>query len=115
MDQIPQYKVLYTEGAIRDIEEKSDYIATRFRDPELAERWYLSLRASIQKHLTTLPHKFQPYNVEPWRQRGIRQYITRNDVVLYNVDDEARVVYIRTVCTQGQDLAVHLAEQEGHQ
>lgn len=112
MDQIPQYKVLYTESAIRDIEEKSDYIATRFRDPELADRWYLNLRASIQKQLTTFPNKFQPYNVEPWCQRGIRQYITRNDVVLYSVDDETRVVYIRAVCTKGQDLAVHLADQE---
>lgn len=112
MDQILQYKVLYTEGAIRDIEEKSDYIAANFRAPELAERWYLNLRASIQKDLTTLPHKFQPYNVEPWCQRGIRQYITRNDVVLYSVDDGARVVYIRAVCTKGQDLAVHLAELE---
>ena len=112
MEQIPQYKVVYAESAIRDIEEKSDYIATQFRDPELAEHWYLSLRASIQKQLTTFPHKFQPYNVEPWDQRGIRQYITRNDVVLYSVDDEARVVYIRAVCTKGRDLAAHLSEQE---
>ena len=112
MEQIPQYRVVYADGAIRDIEEKADYIVTRFRDPELAERWYLSLRASIQKHLTTFPHKFQPYNVEPWNQRGIRQYITRNDVVLYSVDDEAKIVYIQVVCTKGRDLAVHLEEQE---
>ena len=112
MEQIPRYKVVYAESAIRDIEEKLDYIATQFHDPELAERWYLNLRTSIQKQLTTLPHKFQPYNVEPWHQRGIRQYITRNDVVLYSVDDETRVVYIRAVCTKGQDLAVHLEAQE---
>ena len=112
MEQIPRYKVVYAESAIRDIEEKSDYIAAQFRDPGLAERWYLSLRASIQKQLTTFPHKFQPYNVEPWGQRGIRQYITHNDMVLYSVDDEARVVYIRAVCTKGRDLAAHLSEQE---
>ena len=112
MEQIPRYKVVYAESAIRDIEEKVDYIAVQFRDPELAERWYLSLRSSIQEQLTTFPHKFQLYSVEPWNQRGIRQYITRNDVVLYHVDDEMRIVYIRAVCTKGRNLLAHLAEQE---
>lgn len=112
MDQIPQYKVIYTETAIRDIEEKAEYIAAQFRDPDLAEGWYAGLKASIQKQLTTFPYKFQPYNVEPWNERGIRQYITRNDVVLYSVDDETRQVYIRAVCTKGRDLAAHLAEQD---
>ena len=112
MEQIPKYKVVYAESAIRDIEEKADYIVTQFRDPVLAERWYQSLRTSIQDQLTTFPHKFQPYNVEPWHQRGVRQYITRNDVVLYHVDDEMRIVYVLAVCTKGQDLAAHLAEQD---
>lgn len=111
MDQIPKYKVIYTENAVRDIEEKADYIVAQFRDPKLAEHWYQNLRASIQEQLTTFPYKFQPYNTEPWIQRGIRQYITRNDVVLYSVDDETRQVYIRAVCTKGRDLAAHLAEQ----
>lgn len=112
MEQIPKYKVIYTESAIQDIEEKADYIAAQFRDPELAEHWYWSLRASIQEQLTTFPYKFQPYHVEPWGQRGIRQYITRNDVVLYGVDEKMKTVYIRAVCTKGRDLAAHLAEQE---
>lgn len=112
MEQIPKYKVIYTENAVQDIEEKADYIAAQFRDPELAEHWYRNLRASIQEQLTTFPYKFQPYNVEPWIQRGIRQYITHNDVVLYSVDDETQQVYIRAVCTKGRDLAAHLAEQD---
>ena len=112
MEQIPQYRIAYAESAIRDIEEKADYISVQFRDPNLAERWYLSLRTSIQKQLTTFPHKFQPYNVEPWRKKGIRQYVTNNDVVLYSVDDEAKIVYIRAVCTKGRDLAAHLSELE---
>lgn len=112
MEQMPRYEVVYTENAIQDIEEKADYITAQFQDPELAERWYLNLRASIQEQLTTFPYKFQPYNVEPWDQRGIRQYITRNDVVLYNVDEIMRRVYIWAVCTKGRDLAAHLAEQD---
>ena len=38
MEQIPRYNVVYAESAIRDIEEKADYIAAQFRDSELAER-----------------------------------------------------------------------------
>lgn len=112
MEQIPKYEVIYTENAVQDIEEKADYIAVQFRDPELAERWYRNLRASIQEQLTTFPYKFQPYNVEPWIQRGIRQYITRNDVVLYDVDEKMKAVHIWAVCTKGRDLAAHLAEQD---
>ena len=112
MDQIPQYRVVYTETAMQDIGEKVDYIAVQFRDADLAEDWYLGLKAAIQQQLTTFPHKFQLYNAGPWNERGIRQYTTRNDVVLYSVDDETRQVYIRAVCTKGRDLAAHLAEQD---
>lgn len=112
MEQIRQYKVVYTEAAARDIEGKADYIAAQFRDPGLAEGWYSRLRADIQKQLTTLPLKYQIYDVKPWNERGIREYITRNDVVLYSVDEETQRVYIRAVCTRGRDLAAHLTEQE---
>lgn len=112
MGQIPQYKIVYTESAIQDIEEKADYIAGQFRDPALAEEWYFRLKLSIQEQLTTFPSKYQPYNAGRWDGRGIRQYVTRNDVVLYSVDEDGRQVFIRAVCTRGRDLAAHLAEQE---
>ena len=66
MAQIPQYKIVYTESAIQDIEEKADYIAAQFHDPDLAEEWYFRLKFEIQKQLTTFPFKYQPYHVEPW-------------------------------------------------
>ena len=53
MAQIPQYKIVYTESAIQDIEEKADYIAAQFHDPDLAEEWYFRLKFEIQKQLTT--------------------------------------------------------------
>ena len=112
MAQIPQYKIVYTESAIQDIEEKADYIAAQFRDPDLAEEWYFRLKFEIQKQLTTFPFKYQPYHLEPWAGRGVRQYVTRNDVVLYSVDEDGRQVFIRAICTRGQDLAAHLAEQK---
>lgn len=38
MEQIPKYKVIYTENAVQDIEEKADYIAAQFRDSKLIEQ-----------------------------------------------------------------------------
>ena len=39
---------------------------------------------------------------------------TRNDVVLYSVDERAGVVYIRGVCTRGRDLSAHLDTRESN-
>lgn len=112
MDEIQRYKIIYTETAIRDIEEKADYIAVQFHDPELSETWYLRLRAEIQQDLSTFPRKYPSYHMEPWRTKGVRLFTTRNDVVLYSVDDWEHAVYIRGVCTRGRDLADHLDQED---
>lgn len=110
MEQIQRYEIIYTETAAQDIEEKADYIAAQFCDLELAETWYFRLKADIQKQLATFPFKFPLYNVEPWNERGVREYVSRNDVILYSVDEKTQRVYIRAVCTKGRDLAAHLSK-----
>lgn len=112
MDEILRYKIIYTETAIRDIEEKADYIAFQLHDPELAQVWYQRLRAELQENLSTFPLKYPLYDVEPWNRKEIRQFVTRNDVILYSVDQKAQQIYIRSVCTRGRDLAAHLAQQD---
>lgn len=112
MEQIRQYEIIYTEAVAQDIEEKADYIAAQFCDSGLAENWYFRLKADLQKQLSTFPLKYPLYDVEPWNQRGIREYISRNDVVLYSVDVDGFRVYIWAVCTKGRDLAAHLKAQE---
>ena len=82
MDEILRYKILYTQTAAKDLEDKADYIAFRLQDPVLAQRWYLRLRELIQDGLTTFPLKYPLYDVEPWREKGIRLFLTRSDVVM---------------------------------
>ena len=53
-----KYRIIYTESAIRDMEEKVDYISLNLHDPGLAETWYLRLRAEILKDLTQFPYKY---------------------------------------------------------
>lgn len=112
MDNIQRYEISYTQTAIEDIEEKADYIAFQLHDMALAEKWYSRLRKLIQEDLSAFPLKYPLYDVAPWNLKGIRLFITRNDVVLYSVDNTAHVVYIRGVCTKGQDVAAHLETQE---
>lgn len=112
MDNIRQYEIRYTHAAINDIEEKFDYITFQFRAPTLAETWYLRLCELIQEDLSTFPLKYPLYDRTPWREKGIRLFTTRNDIVLYSVDTDADIVYIRGVCTKGRDLSAHLQEQE---
>lgn len=103
-----KYRIIYTESAVRDMEEKADYISLSLRDPDLAETWYFRLRAEILKDLTQFPCKYPLYHMQKWK--GIRQFTFRNDVILYSVDEQEQAVYIRAVCTKGQDLTAHLVE-----
>ena len=86
------------------MEAKAEHIAWRFFDPRLAEAWYTRLTADMQKDLSTFPYKFQLYDAPPWRERGIRLYLSRSDVVLYRVDDVRSRVYIEAVYTKGKNL-----------
>ena len=112
MDGIQQYKIFYMQTATEDIKEKSDYIAFQLHDLDLAEKWYFRLRRLILENLSTFPLKYSLYDVEPWKAIGIRQFVTRNDVVLYSVDAMSHTVYIWAVCTRGQDVAAHLESLE---
>lgn len=105
------YEIYYTQTAEQDILEKFSYILHQFRDPALAETWYTRLRETIQSNLSEFPEKYPLYNIAPWNEKGIRQFINRNDVILYSIDEAYKRIYIRCVCTQGQDLSAHLTEQ----
>lgn len=104
------YRIFYTESAIRDMEEKADYISFNLHEPGLAETWYLRLKTEISKDLTRFPYKYPLYHIEKWSDRGIRQFTFRNDVILYSVNETQQLVYIRAVYTKGRNLPPHLDE-----
>ena len=105
-----KYRIIYTESAIRDLEEKVDHISLNFHDPGLAETWYLRLRAEILQDLTQFPYKYPLYPIQKWSAKGVRQFIFRNDVILYSVNETEQSVYIWAICTKGRDLTAHLEE-----
>ena len=111
MDEIKEYKIIYTDAATQDILEKTDYILYQLQDPINADHWYQGLKTSIQE-LATFPHRFQPYRVEPWYSKGYREMVTNSDVVLYTVDDHAAEVTIHLVVTSGRDIPTQLSSQD---
>jgi plasmid stabilization system protein ParE len=106
VDDITKYNIIYTESALNDIVEKADYIANALHDSKLALSWYTSLRENIQNDLSFFPKKYQLYDISPWKEKEIRQFLTRNDVVLYSVDEENLAVYVYAVVTRGRDLTL---------
>lgn len=111
MEELPRYEIQYTDSAIQDISNKAEYIADQFLDPPLALRWYERLRREITEDLTVLPYKYPVYDAVSTRHKDVRLFLTRNDVVLYSVNEEKRTVYIRNVFTRGKDISAYLNDE----
>jgi len=109
MDEIREYRIIYTDAATQDILEKVDYILYQLQDPINADGWYQSLKSAVREGLSTFPCKFQLYRVEPWVSKGYRQMVTDTDVVIYTIDEETVTVTIHLVATRGRDLPAHLS------
>ena len=78
-----KYNIVYTNAAANDIAEKFQYITSVLHDRTTAERWY---------------------------NKGVRLFITRQDVVVYSTDKTAQTVYIWNVFTAGRDLSSHIED-----
>lgn len=49
MDELKQYKIVYTEAAEEDIFFKAEYTEKAYHDSDFAFKWYTRLRSQIQK------------------------------------------------------------------
>ena len=111
MDEIKRYSLQYAEAAEEDILTKAEYIEKVYRDSRLAYMWYTRLRNQIAKDLSFLPYKFQPYSAGAWVGKGVREYIFRNDIVLYSVDEANAAVIIHAVFTKGQNMSEDVSDE----
>lgn len=111
VDELKQYKIVYTEAAEEDIFSKAEYIEKAYHDSDLAFKWYTRMRSQIQKDLSFLPYKYQPYDVGVWAGQGIREYVLRNDIVLYSVDEQSASILIHASFTRGKNIAEDIWEE----
>ena len=110
MDEIKRYSIQYSEAAEEDIFTKAEYIEKVFRDSRLAYTWYTRLREQISKDLSFLPYKFQPYSAGACAEKGVREFIFRNDIVLYSIDEPGAAVIIHAVFTKGKNIAEDISD-----
>lgn len=110
MDEIKRYRIQYSEAAEEDIFAKAEYIEKVYRDSSLAYRWYIRLRNQITEDLSFLPYKYQPYPASSWAEKGVREYIFRNDIVLYSIDEPCASVIIHAVFTKGKNIAEDISD-----
>ncbi len=111
VDELKQYRIHYTEAAEEDILAKAEYIEKAYRDSKLAYTWYTRLRRRIQDDLSFFPYKYQRYTAGSWAEKGIREFILRNDIVLYSIDEQYDTVLIRAVFTRGKNIAEDLSDE----
>ena len=110
MDEIKRYRIQYSEAAEEDIFAKAEYIEKVYRDSRLAYRWYTRLRNQITEDLSFLPYKYQPYPAGSWADKGVREYIFRNDIVLYSIDEPGTTVIIHAVFTKGKNIVENILD-----
>lgn len=111
MDEIKRYNIRYSESAEEDIFAKAEYIEKVFHDSRLAYIWYTRLRDQIAKDLSFLPYKFQMYPASRWAEKGIREYVFRNDIVLYSIDELSAAVTILAVFTKGKNIREDISDE----
>lgn len=111
MDEPKKYRIFYTETAEEDILAKAEYIEKAYRDSRLALGWYTRLRAQIEKDLSFLPYKYPLYSAGAWAEKGVREYILKNDIVMYSVDEENAAVMIHAVFTRGKNMAEDIFDE----
>ena len=111
VNNIKQYSIRYSETAEEDIIAKAEYIENVYHDTRLAYTWYTRLRKQLQQDLSFMPYKYSLYSAGIWAEKGIREYIYRNDIVLYSVDETASSVVILAVFTKGKNIADDIADK----
>ena len=82
-----KYKVMYTAGAKKDLQNIFRYISEELLAPENAVGQTDRIMTAVRK-LDTMPSRNRFYEEEPWHSRGLRFFPVDNYLVFYKTDGE---------------------------
>lgn len=99
---MPDYRIIITLDAIRDLTELKDYIADVLFAPETALAYIQTIRREIGS-LARMPARHRGVDQEPWRSRGVRRIIVKSFYVYYRIDEQADTVYVLNVIYARRD------------
>ena len=101
------YKVEVSQQADNDLRDIFEYIAFELQSPKNASKQLDRLEEHILS-LDIMPERYQKYEKEPWKSRGLRVLPVDNYVVLYVPDTDAKLVTILRVMYGRRDIDKHL-------
>ncbi|MCD8211616.1 MAG: type II toxin-antitoxin system RelE/ParE family toxin [Oscillospiraceae bacterium] len=103
------YTVMVTEGALEDMEEIYNYIASVLLSPENARRQYNRIVDAIFT-LEEMPERYKQMDFDFARQKGLRRMLVDNYSVIYAVKGES--VFITNVIYSASDIETRLGEKK---
>ena len=108
-----KWKVVYTKGAEQNLRDIYEYIAFTLLEPDTAAGQAERIMEAIAK-LDHMPLRFQEYEHEPWRSKGLRYVPVDHYVVFYYPNEAHQVVSIMRIMYGGRDVQaqLQLAEEE---
>ena len=91
-----KYNVLLYPKAYRDLEGIYAYISKEILEPEIAKRQVDRIWDSLDS-LSVFPYSHQNCLVGRYANRGYRQVLVDNYLVIYRINEEKKEVYVLTV------------------
>lgn len=99
---MPDYRIIITLDATRDLNELRTYIADVLLAPDTALKYIQTIRREIGG-LVRMPERHMCVDQEPWHSRGVRKIIVKNFFVYYRIDDPTGTVYVLNVIYARRD------------
>lgn len=98
-----KYKVKIHPRAIRELDSIYEYIANEKAAPENAKGQADRIKKAIL-NLDTFPQSHQQRTEGRYAERGYRQLLVDNYIVVFRIDETNKTVYVITVQYQGRNL-----------
>lgn len=98
-----KYEIEVSEQADNDLRGIFEYIAFELQSPENASGQLERLEEQILS-LDTMPERYQKYEKEPWKSRGLRVLPVDNYMVFYIPDSNKKIVTILRVMYVGRNI-----------
>lgn len=95
-----KYKIKVNPKAIRELDSIYEYIANEIMAPENAKGQVDRIKKAILS-LDTFPQSHQERNEGRYADKGYRQLLIDNYIVIFRIDEPHQTVYIITIQYQG--------------
>lgn len=100
---LDKYKVKINPRAIRELDSIYEYITNEKLTPENAKGQVIRIKKAILS-LDTFPQSHQKRNEGRYAEKGYRQLLIDNYIVIFRIDEIYKIVYVVTIQYQGRKL-----------